>query len=169
VGRLSEEKGVELLLNASRHISCKIIVAGDGPLKNRLEDIPNVKFVGWQDKLSVQALMRKSSMLIFPSIWYEGMPMTILEAFSVGLPVVASRIGGIPEIVMDGENGLLFEPGDDIDLAMKINLLSSNLELQGRLSSEAQKKYEDTYSPAANYSKILPIYDTVISEKRQMR
>jgi glycosyltransferase involved in cell wall biosynthesis len=124
VGRLSNEKGIEVILNAFKIFPFNLIVIGDGPLRNQVEQFtksnPKIKYLGFQEKEVVQDIMGKSSALLFASKCYESMPMTILESFACSTPVIASELGGIPSIVKDDYNGLLFENCNPHDLAKKI-------------------------------------------------
>ena len=97
-------------------------VVGDGPLaaEVRLHRNPNIQVMGSLPPQQVQSLMRRSAMLVFPSLWYEGMPMTIIEAFQASLPVIASRLGVMLEMVDDGRTGLHFTAGDVSDLQAKV-------------------------------------------------
>jgi len=132
-GRLSKEKGVNVLLDAMHEIDdVKLKIAGDGPDKiNYQLKIKNYKlggrieFVGEKSGDELNELVRRAKAIIVPSVWYENMPMNILEAVAMGKVVIASRVGGIPEIIEDKENGFLFRMGDADDLAMKIDELKN--------------------------------------------
>ena len=124
VGRLSPEKGCSLLIHAWKKVEQKskkqplLLIAGDGPEKNLLEKLCNslnlkeIRFLGLQSREQIQYLMAKADLLIFPSLWYEGFPMTLVEALNRGLPVLASNIGSMQSIIVDGINGFKFKPGD---------------------------------------------------------
>src|SRR5258706_7455222 len=119
VGRLVEEKGIQILLKATQILQFNLTIIGDGPLRKLVTDAakanPNIHYLGFQDKVNVANHMKKCKALIFPSIWYEGFPLTVLEAFSTGTLVIASKLGAMAEIIHDRVNGLLFEPGDEIE------------------------------------------------------
>jgi glycosyltransferase involved in cell wall biosynthesis len=119
VGRLSIEKGIETLLRAWKDLDIPLRVLGDGPLRGLVENGANssVTLLGWQSPAAVAAEMARAAFLIVPSIWPESFPMVIVEAFCQGLPVIASRIGALAEIIDDGSTGLLFSTGDAEDLA----------------------------------------------------
>ncbi|MHC5827879.1 MAG: glycosyltransferase, partial [Nostoc sp.] len=111
VGRLSEEKGVSVLIDAyiQKKLSTPLKIVGDGPCRQKLQQqIKNtssenfIEFLGFQDKPTVLALMQNARFLVFPSIWYEGFPLTIAEAFACGLPVLVSKLGSMVEIVENG-------------------------------------------------------------------
>jgi glycosyltransferase involved in cell wall biosynthesis len=132
-GRLSKEKGVNVLLDAMREIDdVKLKIAGDGPDKiNYQLSIKNYKlgsrieFVGEKSGEELNELVRKARAIVVPSVWYENMPMNILEAVAMGKVIIASRVGGIPEIIEDKENGFLFRMDDADDLATKIDELKN--------------------------------------------
>ncbi|KAF3888364.1 MULTISPECIES: glycosyltransferase family 4 protein [Nostocales] len=167
VGKLVQYKGIETLLNAwhllNEAIPLKIV--GQGPLEILLKsNLPNnVEYLGRLPREKVVNLMQNASFLIFPSEWYEPFGMVIAEAFATGLPVIASRIGGITEIVKEGYSGWNFTPEDAQDLARTVQLAWSNpAELQRR-SVLAREQYEDHYSLEQNYQMIMSIYQTAIA------
>ena len=127
VGRLSLEKGVAHLLEAWRLIAGgdrKLLIVGDGPERENLErqaaDIPGVSFLGFVTRDRQQSIWQQALFSIVPSIWLEPFGMTVLESWAKGRPVVASRMGALPEIIEDGVSGLIAHPGDPADLAQKI-------------------------------------------------
>lgn len=132
VGRLAPEKGLDVLLQALESLSegqrsqLRLTVVGDGPLRARLEAstrrlLPGqVKHLGWRPRDELPAIYVGSQVLVLPSLM-EGMPNVMLEAMAAGLPVIATRVGGCPELVSDGENGLLVEPGSPPALAAAIS------------------------------------------------
>jgi glycosyltransferase involved in cell wall biosynthesis len=164
-GRLSEEKGITTLVKAMQTVnSGTLLIAGSGPMENEIRRIidknglTNTKLVGFQDKIQLQSLIQKSMFTILPSEWYENGPMSILESFAYGKPVIGSNIGGIPEHINDGLNGLLFEPKDPDDLAEKINWMMDNRPRTIEMGREARKKAETHYSKKLHIQKILEIY-----------
>ncbi len=125
-GRMSPEKGVDTLLAAARRLpAASIVLAGDGPCANQLaQGAPsNATFVGRLDHAEMGGLYRRARFVVVPNKWFEMCPLVISGSMSYGLPVIASRIGGLPELVDDGVTGLLFEPGNAEDLAQKMGLL----------------------------------------------
>jgi glycosyltransferase involved in cell wall biosynthesis len=97
--------------------------------------------------------------LVLPSEWYENAPVSVLEAFAQGKPVIAARIGGIPELVIDGETGLLFEPGNAEDLRAKIEFLLTNPDLAREMGKKARARAESTYGAAEHYRQLLATYE----------
>lgn len=164
VGRLSEEKGIRTLVDAWQQYPDlpPLRIAGDGPLRPMVEALAasnrNVTVLGALTQDAVRAEMRSAGFLVFPSVWFETFGLTIIEAFSVGLPVVASRIGSATEIVEDGEVGLTFAPGDAADLAECARRLAADTQLNHALGTRALKRYESRYTPAANLEQLERIY-----------
>lgn len=149
-GRLSHEKGVGTLLRAVALLGGaeKVVIVGDGPEKNRLEvlareilSMGSYFFPGSKYGAELETIRQKAKAIIIPSEWYENMPYVLLESLASGVPVIASRIGGMTERIKDGKNGLLFTPGDEYDLAGKIRSLPSfDAGTHGR---EARSSIED--------------------------
>lgn len=173
VGRLSEEKGVSVLIDAyvQNNLCIPLKIVGDGPLRQEIQQhIENthvkniIDFLGFQDKSTVLKLMQYAQFLVFPSIWYEGFPLTIAEAFSCGLPVLAPKLGGMAEIVENEMTGLHFEPGNAADLAVKIKWATSHPENIIAMGKNARSLYETKYTPEANYQQIMAIYQQVINQ-----
>jgi glycosyltransferase involved in cell wall biosynthesis len=162
-GRLVPEKGAELLLSAWRQLAGHpLTLLGDGPqrpLVQRLAgELDGVRHGGQVTPQQVLQAMREAAFVVIPSTWYEGFPMVLLQAYACGRPVLAARIGALPELVREGETGLLFEPGDAADLADKArHLLTSgrDAELMGRV---ARRVFEARYSARANLQRLLQIY-----------
>jgi len=132
-GRLSDEKGIPTLINALAHVKdkkLKLIIAGDGPALDSLKKEAwslnfgkRVGFVGAKYGDELNDLIKRAKAVIIPSVWLENMPFVLLESLALGKVVIASKIGGMPEIIDDTKNGFLFAPGDDRDLAKKIEAL----------------------------------------------
>jgi glycosyltransferase involved in cell wall biosynthesis len=169
VGRLSEEKGIRALADAWRTVSgIPLLVAGDGPLRDTAWP-DGVTSLGSKPRERVFELMREARVLIFPSIWYEMAPMTIIEAFACGTPVVASNLGSIPEFVDDGRTGLLFRPGDAHDLAAKVRWAFDHPQQMAAMRREARREYDQKYTPERNYKLLMEIYEMAIENARRRR
>ena len=110
--------------------------------------------------------MREATCLVVPSIWYENFPRTVVEAFACGLPVIASRLGAMVEIVRDGETGLLFEAGNADDLAQKMAWAENNPAAMREMGANARREYEARYTPAVNYRQLMTIYADAIAAAR---
>ena len=171
VGRLSIEKGIKLLLKSFEENHKKLIIIGSGPLeavvKESAQKNSNIEYVGYQNKEFIIHKLKKAKALIFTSIWYEGMPMTILESFSVGTPIIAPNIGGPNEIVKNHINGLIYESNNLNSLSSKIEILASENKLHKQLCVGARKSYEEGYTVAKNYKLLMDIYKGVINEKKE--
>ncbi|HUC81399.1 MAG TPA: glycosyltransferase [Flavisolibacter sp.] len=170
VGRLSIEKGIHFLLRTFSRLPHRLIIAGDGLLKDDViaaaEQHSNITYAGPLKKEQVEALMQQSSALIFPSIWYEGMPLTIIEAFANGLPVIASRLGAMECMVEPAQNGLLFEACNEDDLAATLAFWSGlSASQKASYSIAARKSYEQHYTPEKNAAQLQAIYQAVLPEE----
>lgn len=162
VGRLSEEKGIQELVNAwitFGHPKAVLRVAGDGPLKEKMLDIPGVTLLGAQSSASVAREMAEADVLLVPSIWYEGFPMVVAEAFAAGLPVFASNLGSLAEIVREGHTGRLLAPGDAAAWGDALrSAVPSELKAFGE---NARREYEAKYSPTRKLANLVKIYGEV--------
>lgn len=171
VGRLSAEKGIATLAAAMAALTgASLRVAGDGPEATLLDGVPGVTRLGSLSGDAVRAEMSRATALVVPSIWYENFPRTIVEAFACGLPVIASRLGALADIVADGETGLLFEPGDPRDLAAKLAWAQANPERMAEMGRRARAQYEAAFSAEVNHRRLIAIYaDAVAEVKREGR
>ncbi|QQS61385.1 MAG: glycosyltransferase [Candidatus Moraniibacteriota bacterium] len=167
-GRLSSEKGVDVLLRAMVSVEGLFLtIAGDGPERKNLEKLSvslgvsdRVRFLGHLSETALSEEMGLTTLVIIPSVWYENMPYALVEALGKGLIVIASRIGGITERIVDGENGFLFEFGNVKDLAhvMKKVLKQKNLENVSKKALQSvndleEKIYKDRLEEI--YKKLL--------------
>ncbi len=166
-GRLSAEKDPATLIRAAARLGARLPVkiAGDGPERERLMEmahgLEHVEFLGRQPAPEMLALMQQAALLVVPSAWFEGFPMVIAEAFAAGLPVVASRLGALAEIVDHGRTGRLFEAGNDEDLAAAIEGLLRDPAALGEMRRQARAEYEARYTAERNYGQLMGIYDRV--------
>ncbi len=169
VGRLSPEKGVLGLLEAWRHIDYPLTIVGDGPQMTaaRRAASNQVKFLGNRPHGEVVSLIENSAFLVFPSEWYEGFPLTLLEGMAVGRAVVASDLGTRREMVRDGETGLLYRSRDSEDLTSKVQRLISDRNLCATLGTAARVKYLADYTPAPNYRTLIRIYEEALDRNRR--
>lgn len=146
VGRLERVKGVEVLLDAFARLGRgRLTVAGDGPDRARLEALagPGASFTGWLDPAAVSDLLAASSVVALPSLWPENFPTVALEALQMGRALVASRVGGLPELVGD-DNGVLVPAGDPAALAAALDTLLGRrdvLERMGTASAARAERY----------------------------
>jgi glycosyltransferase involved in cell wall biosynthesis len=168
MGRLSPEKGCWTLIHAFERlpqVSLKIL--GTGPLEQELKDyvsrkgINNIEFLGFKSGDEKWRLLRNSLCLVLPSEWYENFPVTALEAFMAAKPVVATRMGGLPYIVEDGQSGLLFESGKVDELAEKVQRLADDPAGAVRMGARARHLSETKYGPEQGYSNLMNIFSQV--------
>ncbi len=171
VGRISEEKGIKTLIQSwiQFKIPIPVYVVGDGPLlssyKKKCINNRNIIFLGHKKKEEVSDLMKRAIALIFPSIWYEGCPLAILEAFSSGLPVLSSNIGAHSTMVNCDVNGIHFEKSNPESLMRSINKLLSNSELWIKLAKGSRRTYEKRYTPVTNYEKLMMVYQEAVENE----
>jgi glycosyltransferase involved in cell wall biosynthesis len=160
VGRLSSEKGINILVGAARESGLPVRIAGKGPIKGNLikESPENVKFVGHLNEKKLKNFYKEAKFLVVPSICLEAFGLVIIEAMKEGLPVLASRIGGIPEIIDDGISGMLFEPGNVRDLKDKMKLLWNNNEICKSLANAGSKKIIHEFSEEKYYKNLIKAY-----------
>lgn len=172
VGRLAPEKGVETLIEAFRLLpELSLTVVGDGPLRDELmaKATPNVRFTGALDGDVVTRMMRGAAVLVMPSLFYEAFPRTIAEAFSAGLPVIASHLGALSELVGGSGAGRLFDAGDARSLAEVTRVLMADSYALDRLSETAREVYLRQYTPTHNLEMLLAIYDDAAKRARDLR
>jgi glycosyltransferase involved in cell wall biosynthesis len=171
-GRLSGEKGVRTLIEAVlRSKDARLKIIGDGPLKAELEEkvrssgCDRIHFLGYLSGETLYAEVRNSLAVVIPSEWYENCPMSVLESFALGKPVIGARIGGIPELVRDGVTGTTFTAGDASDLRNKMEAFLQNASEATRMGQAARALVEEEYNPGRYYDRLLTVYESVLSEK----
>jgi glycosyltransferase involved in cell wall biosynthesis len=170
-GRLSPEKGIDTLNKAWEQMPPGILlkVVGRGPLESLLRaPHPGVEYLGVRSREEVAALMRDAAVAILPSHWYEGFPVSIVEAFSVGLPVIASRLGSMEEILRGENSGWLFTPQNPDDLARTVRRAWERPDERDRKGKNARLEFETKFSPEVNYGILKRIYAFAI-ERAQGR
>lgn len=169
VGRLSEEKGINILLNSfiNKSENQLLNIIGDGPLRQKVLDVlgeePLINYCGFLSPIEIRNYLRKAEVLIFPSIWYETFGLTIIEAFSQSTVVIASNIGAPASLITHGYNGLLFEAGNSQDLQAKIaewNNFDTNRKRE--MHQNAYNTYLELYTPQKNKDMLMKIYKEVI-------
>jgi glycosyltransferase involved in cell wall biosynthesis len=165
-GRLSPEKGVEDLLkaHATAQGAWRLVIAGTGPLFDELRrKYPAAEFRGHLTGIDLERTIREAGLIIVPSVWHENSPLSILEAMAHGKPIVASRIGGIPELVRDGTTGLLFDPGDVVQLSEKVRTLLVDRSRREVFGRNARKTVENEYSLEEHGATLLSLYEDLIA------
>jgi glycosyltransferase involved in cell wall biosynthesis len=168
VGRLSSEKGIDVLVDAHTKVEGSTLrVAGSGPVAEQLGDVPALCALGALKREEVHVETSRALAVVVPSIWYETFGMVAIEAFASGTPVIASNIGVLPKLVKDGETGLLFEPGNAEDLADKMRWALANPQAMAAMGRNARKQYEAEFTAERNYQQLMAIYESAIAEVRE--
>ena len=168
-GRLIDEKGVDVLIKAmkfNKHIPLKII--GNGPYEENLKqlakdlELKNVSFLGsmWGEELN--EVLSKCKFVVVPSVWHENFPYVILQSFALGKAVIGTNRGGIPEMVIDGEFGYVYNAQDDKMLSQKILSLWNNSELNKKMGMNAKKHVDQKFNDQNFYKQIMNAYSQVI-------
>ena len=166
-GRLVKEKGVDVLLGATAVPDrVRYEVFGEGPLAQTLRTIADRRTTFHGFVPDVADAMAAMDVVVLPSVWEEALGYAALEAMSLGKVVVASRIGGLPEIVVDGETGLLFEPGSSAELAACITRLAADPSLGARLGRAAKELHQDTYCVSHMAQRIEAVYVDQLALRR---
>ena len=173
VGRLAAEKGIDVLARAWPELAglrpgsaFGLRVAGSGAAGAALEGLAGVTLLGRQSAAQIQHEMQSAIALVMPSTWYENFPLTLVEAFGAGLPVIASRIGALAELVEDGVTGLLFEPGNAVDLARVMRWAADHPQQMAAMGARARLRFDARYTPAINYRQLRAIYADAIDAQR---
>jgi len=163
-GRLSPEKGLATLLRAVELARVPLLVAGSGPQRDHLvaQAPAGVRFLGRLGGDEVDRLIASCRAAVVPSEWAENAPMAVLEPMALGRPVVATRMGGIPEQVRDGKDGILVDPGDELQLAAALRILADDPGLALRLGRSARDRATSLFSPQTHLDGLLAIYSTVL-------
>jgi len=171
LGRLVREKGTSTLVDAFGKVnsSAQLKIVGTGPLDDELKHqvknnyISNIELLGYKTGNDLEDLIRNAKVIIVPSEWYENNPMSVIEAYAYGKPVIASNIGGLPEIVENGKTGFLFEPGNTASLSEVIDkvLHISDVEYDS-FSQNARQFAEDHFSEEIHYQKLITIYQDAL-------
>jgi glycosyltransferase involved in cell wall biosynthesis len=170
IARISEEKGCDIYIRAIAEVleagyHAQFLLVGDGPLRKEIEHLKHnlhlddyIHITGWRE--DIYSIIKIVDFLVLPSI-SEAIGMTILEGFFFGKPTIASRVGGIPEVIQDGKNGLLVPPGDPYKLAQAICNLLNNPQLTSQLGRVGKQQLEDSYSPLAMVNHTLNAYQAL--------
>lgn len=170
VGRLVKIKGVMTLLEAMRRLGpqVELRIAGTGEMEDEMrafvsENNLNVKFLGHLATPELVQAVQNALATIQPSEWYENYSMTIIESLACGTPVIGSNIGGIPEQIIDGQNGFLFEPGQVDQLAEKMRFLLDNREIAIEMGRRGRQQVETVNSPEEHYRQTMRVYESVMT------
>jgi glycosyltransferase involved in cell wall biosynthesis len=172
-GRLSPEKGVETLLSATATIRGNLLVRiiGRGPLEEALrrrvtaERLPVEIAPFIDDPEELRQEIRSATAMVVPSVSYENAPMAVLEAAAVGVPSIASRIGGIPEIVSDGVTGILVRPGDPASLARALEMVAADASCAASLGDRAWRRVRVEHDPSRHVASVVSCYTDVLARR----
>jgi glycosyltransferase involved in cell wall biosynthesis len=171
VGRLIPEKGVLTLLTAWERIGLKLplTILGDGPLRDKVASAVEssggaIRWLGWQSRSEVDEALGSASVLISPSVWVEAGPLTVIESFARGTPVVASRLGSLAEFVKPDVSGFLFDPGDPASLAEAVDKFLKLPDSGQRMGANAREIFLNTYSAERAYDNILALYQFALKK-----
>jgi glycosyltransferase involved in cell wall biosynthesis len=175
VGRLVPEKGIHAMLDAWTRFSppLDLEIAGDGDLANEVaaaaERCPRIKWLGRLPKDQLYERMKNAAALIVPSLWYEPFGLVVVEAFAMGLPVIASKIGALAALVDHGRTGFHFEPQNAEELAARVTELHANSQVSRRMRLEARGEFESHYTGKRNYALLMEIYLRTIGKYRSVQ
>jgi glycosyltransferase involved in cell wall biosynthesis len=168
VGRAAPEKGIPTLMEAWRRVSAPLVLVG----ATLEESLPRQTWEGYQERITfagelrredVLSTVKQARFLVAPSVLYENHPMVVAEAYACGVPVVASRRGALAEWVKDGTTGLLFEPGDPLDLAERAEWSWNNPAALCRMGTNARRVYEERLSSTRFHQGLMDAYARVVS------
>ena len=172
VGRLFPEKGIRLLLEAwsdYRDLP-PIKLIGQGPMESDVKELAarlsNVEYLGPLPPSQVYQWMGRAKALLFPSEWYEGLPLTIVESFAKGTPVIASNLGAMATMIDPGRTGLHFEPGNVDDLVKQVLWMLDHPSEWQAMGNQARQEFEQNYTAERNYEMLMDIYQQAIDSKR---
>ena len=166
-GRLSKEKGILNLVEAFSKIKNEqLYIVGTGPEEENIKKIikqnnlKNIRMLGYLNKEKLKDVLRNSSFVVLPSIWYENCPYSIIEAQAIGKAVVCSKIGGIPELIDDGKDGLLYKYNDIDELIEKINKMFKDKTIRKNMEKNAKEKAKK-YSKENYYNELIKVYKSI--------
>ena len=157
IGRLSFEKGIETLIEAARTLPYHLKIIGGGPLADILKEKAkgaNIEFTGYKEWPEIKEIVGKARFSVVPSEWYENNPLSVIEAQCLGTPVLGANIGGIPELIKEGVNGMCFESRNIMDLKNKIEkMFILNVDYK-----QLAKSSQIRYSSEKHYNELLELY-----------
>lgn len=168
-GRITEEKGVEIVVKAYEKLpDHTVIIMGDDTTEEALRlkeyvkshGLKNIEFLGFKRGEELEEIIKGSRFILIPSIWYDNLPNTALESFKYFKPIIASDIGSLPELVIDGYNGYLFKPGDVVEMTEKIRLFDDD-KIVRIFGENSREQLEKKFSQEEHYNKLISIFESV--------
>jgi len=170
LGRLESYKGISTLIramSANKNIRLKVVGTGSetessATLISEMQ-LNNVELTGYLHGEDLRKIVRNCSYIIVPSEWYENYPLVVMEAMAAGKPVIASRIGGLPEMVEEGITGFLFEPRNHSDLSDKMKALSTDKNLRIMMGKNGREKAVVVFDPEKHFENIMRIYSNALN------
>lgn len=175
VGRLTEEKGLRILLDAWDRLPSPppLTIVGEGPIAAELQSTysgrAEIRWTGQLGRHEILRLMEEAECLVVPSILDEPFGLVVIEAYSAGLPVIASRVGTLPELVLENQTGFLCSPGDPVQLAASITRMFSDSTPRKDFQQSARAAYEGRYQPETNHQLLMDIYHDALEGQRSRR
>ncbi|WP_282636420.1 glycosyltransferase family 4 protein [Sphingobacterium thalpophilum] len=174
VGRLSDEKGIWNLVEAAKDTDFTLKIVGDGPLAGKIRDAignhPRISLLGFKPRTEIMSLVAAAQALVLPSICYEGMPITLLEAYSAGTAVLCSNLGPLPEMVIPNSTGQTFDPHDKTSIVECLAQWNAKPAVEkDEIRKTARAYYFRNFTPEINKNKLLAIYQNAIDDKKLNR
>lgn len=174
-GRLSKEKGILNLIEAFSKTKMGILyIAGEGPEKENIEKFikekdlsERIKLLGFLKSNEMKKCISKSKFVVVPSIWYENCPYSVMETLAIGKPVLGADIGGIPELVKNNENGLIYKYDNIDELSEKMQQFFENTDLTNKMGQNAKENVKKLYSKEIHYDKIIKIYQKLLENAKK--
>lgn len=169
IGRLSKEKGCLTFAKAIENAQVEGIFIGEGEMRGDiLETNKNIKITGWIEEIEINNILKDVRAIVLPSLWYEGMPLVVLEGLSKGIPIIVSDVCNATELVIEDINGLHFNTNNEIDLANQLNKLQDN-ELIEKLSISAyQRFWEKPFNIKRHIQELDVAYNKILKEKMEI-
>ena len=171
-GRVTEEKGVETVIQAYEKMPEKQLkIMGDDTTEEgerlkgyvKQKGLSNIEFLGFKGGTELEEVIKGARFTLIPSIWYDNLPNTALESFQYSKPVIASNIGSLPELIIDGVNGYLFEPGNADDLKAKVEMLDDEEKIKA-MGAKSRSRLEDRFAPKTHYDLLMGVFKKVKRE-----
>lgn len=172
-GRITREKGVNLLVQAYEELTDhRLVIVGDDTTEEgsylkdyvKRKKLDNVEFMGFMAGARLEEIIRNARFILIPSVWYDNLPNTALEAFRNAKPVIASNIGSLPELVIDGYNGYLFQPGDVSELISRIREMEDE-KLVAQMGEHSRQILMNKFSAEAHYRNLMELFERLVQRE----